>query len=84
MEVLLLTEPVDSFMLMGLHKYKDFELKNVAQADLPEKPEEDKKAEKIPEDDFKTLVERFKTGARRTRHGCAGQPPALAIGGPPG
>ena len=37
-EVLLLTEPMDSFMLMGLHKYKDFELKNVAQADLPEKP----------------------------------------------
>ncbi len=33
-EVLLLTEPMDSFMLMGLHKYKDFELKNVAQADV--------------------------------------------------
>ncbi len=30
-EVLLLTEPMDSFMLMGLRKYKDFELKNVAQ-----------------------------------------------------
>jgi len=59
-EVLLLTEPMDSFMLMGLHKYKDFELKNVAQTDLPEKPAEDKKAGNIPEDDFKALVERFK------------------------
>jgi molecular chaperone HtpG len=33
-EVLLLTDPMDSFMLMGLRKYKDFELKNVAQADI--------------------------------------------------
>jgi molecular chaperone HtpG len=37
-EVLLLTEPIDSFMLMGLHKYKDYELKNVAQAEITEKP----------------------------------------------
>jgi molecular chaperone HtpG len=60
-QVLLLTEPMDSFMLMGLHKYKDFELKNVAQVDLPEKPAEDKqKVENIPEADFKTLIERFK------------------------
>ncbi len=59
-EVLLLTEPMDSFMLMGLHKYKDFELKNAAQADLPVKPEEEKNPEKIPDDEFNTLVERFK------------------------
>ena len=59
-EVLLLTEPMDAFMLMGLRKYKNFELKNAAQADLPEKPKEDEKGEKIPDDDFKTLVERFK------------------------
>jgi len=59
-EVLLLTEPMDSFMLMGLHKYKDFELKNVAQADMPEKPAQEKKAEDLPEDEFKSLVERFK------------------------
>jgi molecular chaperone HtpG len=51
---------MDSFMLMGLHKYKDFELKNVAQADLPEKPAQDKKAEDIPDDDIKALLERFK------------------------
>jgi HSP90 family molecular chaperone len=61
-EVLLLTDPMDSFMLMGLRKYKDFELKNVAQADIetPEKPEEEAEAEKIPDDDFGNLVEHFK------------------------
>jgi molecular chaperone HtpG len=61
-EVLLLTEPMDSFMLMGLRKYKDFELKNVAQAEVkpPEKPEEKAETEKIPDTDFSTLVERFK------------------------
>jgi HSP90 family molecular chaperone len=61
-EVLLLTDPMDSFMLMGLHKYKDFELKNVAQADIetPEKSEEKAEAEKIPDDDFNALIERFK------------------------
>jgi HSP90 family molecular chaperone len=60
LEVLLLTEPMDSFMLMGLHKYKDFELKNAAQAELPEKAKEAEQEQKIPEDEFKTLVERFK------------------------
>ena len=61
-EVLLLTDPMDSFMLMGLRKYKDFELKNVAQADIetPEKTEEKTEAEKIPDDDFNALIERFK------------------------
>jgi len=62
MEVLLLTEPMDSFMLMGLRKHKDFELKNVAQADVDvtEKPKEEKEAEKISDADFDSLVERFK------------------------
>lgn len=61
-EVLLLTEPMDSFMLMGLRKHKDFELKNVAQADvdLTEKQSAEKEAEKLPESDFSSLVERFK------------------------
>ena len=60
-EVLLLTDPMDSFMLMGLQKYKDVELKNIALAeiDLPEKETEEEK-ENIPEDDFKTLLEQFK------------------------
>lgn len=61
-EVLLLTEPMDSFMLMGLRKHQDFELKNVAQAeiDTDEKPKEEKETEKIPDADFNSLVERFK------------------------
>jgi molecular chaperone HtpG len=62
-EVLLLTEPIDSFMLMGLHKYKDFELKNAAQAQEPanEKTEDAKDgSEKIAEEDFGNLVQRFK------------------------
>ncbi len=61
-EVLLLTDPMDSFMLMGLRKYKDYELQNVAQAeiDTSEKPKEQAEAEKIPEADFGALVERFK------------------------
>jgi len=61
-EVLLLTEPMDSFMLMGLRKHKDFELKNVAQADVDvtEKPKEQMEVEKISDADFNSLVERFK------------------------
>ena len=59
-EVLLLTDAMDSFMLMGLHKYKDFELQNVAQAELPEKPKVEDEAEKIPEVDFNSLLERFR------------------------
>jgi molecular chaperone HtpG len=59
-EVLLLTEPMDSFMLMGLHKYKDYELKNVAQAEIFEKPKETEGQEPIAEADFSKLIERFK------------------------
>jgi molecular chaperone HtpG len=59
-EVLLLTEPMDSFMLMGLHKYKEYELKNVAQAEITEKPKETEGQEQIAETDFNKLVERFK------------------------
>jgi HSP90 family molecular chaperone len=59
-EVLLLTEPIDSFMLMGLRKYKDYELQNVAQAEIPEQTKESEKQEQIAEADFNTLIERFK------------------------
>ncbi|HET7143513.1 MAG TPA: molecular chaperone HtpG, partial [Anaerolineales bacterium] len=63
-EVLLLTDPMDSFMLMGLHKYKDFELKNVAQADVDttHKPKDQPETEKIADTDFNKLVELFKNG----------------------
>jgi molecular chaperone HtpG len=59
-EVLLLTEPMDSFMLMGLRKYKDFELKSVAQAEIPDQPKESEGQEQIAEADFSKLIERFK------------------------
>jgi HSP90 family molecular chaperone len=61
-EVLLLTDPMDSFMLVGLRKYKEYELKNVAQADVetPEASEKESESEKIPEDEFAALLERFK------------------------
>ncbi len=62
-EVLLLTEPIDSFMLMGLKSYKDFELKNVAQAEAStsESPKDQEvETEKINSDDFDHLVQIFK------------------------
>jgi HSP90 family molecular chaperone len=61
-EVLLLTDPMDSFMLMGLRNYKEHEFKNVAQAevDTSKQPEAKNEAEKIPDTDFNSLVERFK------------------------
>lgn len=59
-EVLLLTEPMDSFMLMGLRKYKDYELKNVAQVEITEKPRETEGQEPIEEAEFNQLIERFK------------------------
>lgn len=61
-EVLLLTEPVDSFMLMSLRKYKDFDLKNAAQAEETpaEKPEEQSEDEKAAREGFDLLLVRFK------------------------
>jgi len=59
-EVLLLTEPMDSFMLMGLREYKDFELRNVAQAEITEQPKGTEEQEQIAEADFGKLIERFK------------------------
>lgn len=59
-EVLLLTEPMDSFMLMGLRNYKEYALKNVAQAEIAAPPEESGKQEQIAEAEFTTLIERFK------------------------
>jgi molecular chaperone HtpG len=59
-EVLLLTEPIDSFMLMGLRKYKEYELKSVAQAEIGESAKAAEQQEQIPEADFSSLIERFK------------------------
>ncbi len=62
-EVLLLTDPIDSFMLMNLRKYKDHELKNVALAAPDEearKKDQTEEQEKIPVDNFDQVIERFK------------------------
>jgi HSP90 family molecular chaperone len=61
-EVLLLTDPLDSFMLMGLRDYKEHEFKNVAQAEIDggKQPEAKEEAGKIPDADFNSLVGRFK------------------------
>ena len=65
-EVVMFTDPMDSFMLMGLRTYNDFDLVNVASPDLvlpagKDTPEDESQPEKLPEADFETLVERFKT-----------------------
>jgi HSP90 family molecular chaperone len=65
-EVIMFTDPMDSFMLMGLRKYNDFDLVNVASPDMElpsaeETSEEEPQPEKLPDDDFTTLVERFKS-----------------------
>jgi molecular chaperone HtpG len=61
-EVLLLTDPMDSFMLMGLRKYKDFDVKNVSKAEVDptQKPKDQPQEENIPDADFDSLVEQFK------------------------
>ncbi|HEX6306313.1 MAG TPA: hypothetical protein VFZ76_19090, partial [Anaerolineales bacterium] len=64
-EVLLLTDPLDSFMLVKLREYHDHALVNVANADLemPEKEEEAGDAEPEPamaEADHARLLQRFK------------------------
>ena len=60
-EVLLLTEPLDSFMLMGLHKYKDHELKNAAQEKVePVEKTQEGQPEKIAESEFNRLADQFK------------------------
>jgi len=63
-EVILMTDPVDAFMLVRLDKYKDFQLTNVAVADLAiTEGEEDKLDEGTPsiaEEDYSNLIDRFK------------------------
>ena len=63
-EVLLLTDPIDAFMLIRLNKYGDFPLANVAAADLELPEGEAQQAEgessSMQEQDFTPLVERFK------------------------
>jgi molecular chaperone HtpG len=63
-EVLLLTDPVDAFMLIRLNKYGDHPLANIAAADLKlpegEGQEAGEETSAAQEQDFTPLVERFK------------------------
>lgn len=64
-DVLFMTDPLDSFVLISLTKYKDYNLANAA-AEKPdvanqEQPNQDNQGEPLPEEAQKTLVERFKS-----------------------
>jgi HSP90 family molecular chaperone len=63
-EVFILTDPVDSFMLLGLREFEGFKLQNVAAGDLEfpegEEAEEAEPLESLPEDALSQLIERFK------------------------
>jgi molecular chaperone HtpG len=68
-EVITLTEPIDSFMVLGLNQYEGFPLKNIAapDLDLPESEEKTKTGEAgestpaTSQETVSLLVERFKT-----------------------
>jgi molecular chaperone HtpG len=75
-EVLVLTDPVDPFMLMQLKSYQDHPIVNIASAELPEEEQEDEQAEDKPAFDqerMADMIARFKavlgervTGVRST------------------
>ena len=63
-EVLVLTEPVDPFMLMQLKAYQEHPLVNVAEAELPEAEEDEPDKAEVPALDagaVADLIVRFKT-----------------------
>jgi molecular chaperone HtpG len=63
-EALLMTDPLDAFMLVRLKEYKGHPLRNVAQADLklPKETEEAavEKTPSVPVDGWTQLIDRFK------------------------
>lgn len=64
-DVLLMTDPLDSFVLLNLSKYKEYELANVAveKPDVPDtgSNDEPQKADEMPQELVNSLIERFKT-----------------------
>jgi molecular chaperone HtpG len=75
LDVIYLTETVDSFMVLGLHEFDGKPIKNVDDAGLDLPPDETPAdAEQLPADQFNTLVERFRktlgdriTGVRESK-----------------
>jgi len=60
-EVLVMTDPVDSFMLMRLKEYEGHPLVNVADADLPDVEEPSEEREALDQAVVSDLVSRFKS-----------------------
>ncbi len=60
-EVLLMTEPIDSFLAVTLTEYEGFKVENAASADLPRTSEEDTASEEeaVPEE-VQTTLQRFR------------------------
>jgi molecular chaperone HtpG len=62
-DVIMLAEPIDSFMVLGLTEYEGFKFLNAASANL-ELPEAEEKADVdtpfLSDEDFEALAERFK------------------------
>lgn len=56
-EVLLMTEPVDAFIMPGIPKYKDFDLVSIESSDLKL---DKKKEDGLKKGEAKKLIERFK------------------------
>jgi molecular chaperone HtpG len=59
-EVLVLTDPVDSFMLLRLKEFEGHPLVNVTDADLPEVEEPSREKEELDQGAVSSLVSRFK------------------------
>jgi molecular chaperone HtpG len=62
-EVLVMTDPVDPFMLLQLKEFDGHPLVNIADAELPEEESEESQAEpqaKVSEESIQDLVSRFK------------------------
>jgi molecular chaperone HtpG len=63
-DVMMFSDPIDSFMALGLATYEGFKFQNVSSADLelPDQPKEegDEETPAIAGDDFEVLAQRFK------------------------
>ena len=59
-EVLVLTDPVDAFMLLRLKTFEEHPLVNIADAELPEAPEESQDSKGVDQAVMDDLVTRFK------------------------
>lgn len=61
LEVLLMTEPVDAFIVPGIPRYKDHDLKSVEKADLDLKKDKKKKKGAPSKKDTGKILDRFKS-----------------------